>query len=584
LIQRRANSTNPISAYLSRRSVRSLLLVVVAATLIPVFLISFAQAYARLANDRHVVRQNLTDRVALAADQALNVIALSEQALISLSVRDDVRQAQPTCAQSLAIAQLAMPLTRNLARINERGIITCSAQAILMSPDMRNRAWLPSLAKSDVISYAGPTVEGVSGKPVLIVGLGMEGGGGQNIGHIVAGIDLEKLEQALQKRGGIGGSQVKLVNQAGIPVQRLYAKNQTTSQDIDIISKALPQGYVAGTRDQSGNLWTYARAPVVAGHLYVVYLRPDSVSYAATFWHVATDIALPLIALILASAGLWFAIQIWAIVPIESLRSLAHQYAVGRFNFEPPELANGPLEMKELRNDMISMAHRARNRDDRLKRVAEQKDILVKELHHRVKNNLQIIISLISLQARQSETPEQRASLEGIHARIAAMALVQRLVVETDNSASISVAVLLEELCSLVRRTFVADSGRVPLRFESDTTQIPDDMATPFALFAFEAVTNAFRHGFKDGKSGQIVVRFAAQDGGQGRLEICDTGSGWTEPNKRSGTGHKLLQGFARQLRGTLDMSTHPTDGSRISVSFDCKSEPAIPNTEPVAL
>ena len=230
------------------------------------------------------------------------------------------------------------------------------------------------------------------------------------------------------------------------------------------------------------------------------------------------------------------------------------------------------MEMNELRDEMVSMADRASTRDDRLKRVADQKETLVKELHHRVKNNLQVIISLISLQARHVDTPEQRAPLDQIHARITAMALVQRLVVEADDNVLINVSVLLDELCALIRRTYVAESLRVQLRFECDASQIPTDMATPLMLFAFEAVTNAFRHGFKDQRPGHIVVQFSVDAKVQATLKISDTGTGWTETDQHRGTGQKLLLAFARQLGGKLTLNSTTTNGPCVSVNFDAHS------------
>jgi hypothetical protein len=119
-----------------------LLLFVLAATLIPVFLLSFGQAYARLSLDREVVRQNLVSNVTLSAEQALHVIDSGELALISLGGRDEVRRSMPSCAQTLAVAQLAMPYSTNLARINADGLVTCSAHPILMDPDLSQRSWL----------------------------------------------------------------------------------------------------------------------------------------------------------------------------------------------------------------------------------------------------------------------------------------------------------------------------------------------------------------------------------------------------------------------------------------------------------
>ena len=569
MIQRRNKFSVLLGDYLRQRSVRSLLLFVLAFTLVPVFLISFGQAYIRLAKDREVVRQSITVSLALSIDQGRNIISLSEQALINLADREDVSKAESTCKQSLAIAQIAMPLTTNLARVSGPGLVMCSAHPILMNPDLRNRAWLPELVNADVISFAGPAVEKVSGKSVLIVGLGLRKSAGGNDGHILAGIDLKKLETMLQGSVASSGAHIALVEPAGTRIPTSTAGDLSESKNpFDLKISALKIGSVAVARDKSGQQWTYARATLVPGHLDVVYMAPDAILYSSTFRHVATDIALPLIALTLAVAGLWFAIQFWAISPIESLRSLAKQYAAGKFEVTPPQLAYVPVEMNELRDELVFMAKRSTQRDDFLKDVADQKNLLVTELHHRVRNNLQIIISLVSLQTRQADTQEQKSALDRLNARIAALALVQRIIVDADDRPTVGVDLLLEEMCSLIRRTHLSMGDRVRLRFESDPIQISTDMANPLMLFAFEAVTNSYRHAFNDNRQGDIFVRFSADESGAASLNINDTGTGWNEEAKRNGTGHKLLQAFTRQLGGRLTLTTSVAKGSSIGVNF----------------
>jgi two-component sensor histidine kinase len=570
--------------YLSRRSVQSLLLFVLAATLIPVFLISFGQAYARLSLDREVVRQNLIDNVTLSAEQALHVIDSAELALTSLKTRVDVRDSEASCAQTLAIAQLAMPYTTNLARVDAKGMVTCAAHPIQINPDLSNRAWLASLSKSVEISFAGPALEQPNKTPVLVVGLGLKNDNGVALGHIVAGIDLEKLEQGLQKRKGNSSARLTLVDHLGAQMQHASAyKPIDALQEIQIDTQSRLENKVIEARDKNGKMWTYARATLVPGRLYVAYTMPDDVLYSSTFQHVGTDIALPLIALIFASAGLWYAIQLWAIKPIESLRGLAKQYAVGRFDAPPPNFEYGPIEMKELGDELASMAERAGNREERLKRVARQKDDLVKELHHRVKNNLQIVISLIGLQARQIDDPSQKAPLQRVHARVMAIALVERLMVETDDNPTLDVCALLNEICGLVRRLYQAESLRIKLNFECDHVQIVTDKATALALFAFEAITNAFRHGFTNNAEGSIFLRFDIDTTGLATLIISDTGSGWNELNKETGTGHRLLQAFARQLGGQFSLTSNPNEGSHISLTFNVHTKASLPPAEPAA-
>jgi two-component sensor histidine kinase len=590
LTQTRSNTERKPNAYLQSRSVRSLLLFVVAAALAPVFFLSFVQAYARLAQDRETVRRNLVDRVSASASQASQVVDAAEQALAQVGLNPDVLSASPQCSQILSIAQLGMPHVTNLSRVNARGRIQCSARPIQVAPELSDRPWWRSLPRRSGLAYAGPVVERSSGRPVFIVALGLSDANGAPDGHIVLGIDLVKLEGALRhQRENASGSLTLLdrnnthVSQMSPASRRVPGAGTGTGQAPQVRPDAppgpaqklglkivgVPQGTVLPVHDHDKNAWSYAFAPIVDNNLYVAYAVPDRLLYTVTFQHVATDIALPLIALLLASAGAWFAIELWAIVPAEALRKVARRYAVGQFDAELPMLLHGPSEMVELRDEMAGMARRAVQRDSRLKKVADQKDQLVKELHHRVKNNLQMVMSLLSLQARSVENLAHRAPLDQAQARIAALALIQRLVIDTDDGPTVDAFILMDGLCTQIRRSHPEQSLRILIKNECDHVMIENDIAIPLALFAFEAVTNALRHGFSATASGHIRLRFTRDEENIGDLQIIDSGIGWDDSaTQMFGTGHRLLTAFARQLGGKLSIRLHPQSGSCVGVSF----------------
>jgi two-component sensor histidine kinase len=411
--------------------------------------------------------------------------------------------------------------------------------------------------------------ERVSGKPVLIVALGLTDQKGEHAGHIVAGIDLIKLQTTIQKQEVKAQAYLTLVDAEGtaLPAPAFGAPVNVNRAHM-ARARDVPIGAIGSERDEGGEQWSYAVAPLAQDRLYLVYAMRDAVLYSSTLRHVATDIALPLIALLFASAAAWFAIELWAIRPAEALRALARHYAVADFDAAPPKLRHGPVEMIELRDEMTGMAKRAALRDDRLKRIAHQKDDLVKELHHRVKNNLQMVISLLSLQTRQLLTAAEKAPLEQAQGRISAMALVQRLTVETDHSPTIDACVLIDELCAQLRRNHRHDSARIALLTQCSRALIPTDLGVPFALFVFEAVTNAFRHGFPAAVTGTVSVRFAVAAAGEAVLEVIDSGAGWDDLAHPAGTGHRLLRAFSRQLGGHLVFNSHTHQGSHVCLTF----------------
>ncbi|MCA3696562.1 sensor histidine kinase [Aquidulcibacter sp.] len=550
-------SARRISAFWHRwfqnQSLRSLLLAAVGGALVPVFLISFGQAFARLAHDREVVQSSLTDQVSISEEQARHVIETGQQALVRLADRLDVRQGTPKCRETLAIALVGMPFVSNLARIDPKGKILCSAHPILVTADVSDRTWWKELSSGPALSAAGPLIDRATGQPSLVLALGLVDQQGKPEGHIAFGVDLNRLEQDLNRRMLDRRAQLTLVD------AKVLASDTRANDPIEV------------SRDSQGRTWSAATQVFVPKHLAIRYAMPDEVLYSSTFFHMATDIALPLIALLFAGAATWFAMEYWAIRPIERLRRIAKHYGAGLVPEDHVGDAFEPQELLELHEEMVAMAARVDLRDRHLIQIAKQKDALVRELHHRVKNNIQVVLSLLSLQARQLETPEQRAPLEQVQARVTALALVQRLIVESDDPAhasTIDVQLLLTDLCAQIRRSYPVQMQRIKIECDCDPMPIATDLAVPISMFVVEALTNAIIHAFPGDATGRVHVSLRVDAQELVCLQVCDTGVGWAETTSKLGTGHSLLTAFGRQLGSKLTLSPYNGGGSCVGVSF----------------
>jgi two-component sensor histidine kinase len=545
--------------WFQRQSLRSLLLAAICGALVPVFLISFAQAFARLSHDRQVVQSSLTDQVSIAEEQALHVIETGQQALVGLSDRLDVRQGTAKCRETLAIALVGMPFVTNLARIDPKGRILCAAHPIHVTADVSDRTWWKEISSGPELSASGPLIDRATGQPTLIFALGLLDQEGKSGGHIVFGLDLNRLEQDLDRRMLDRRARLTLVHAKGV------------SGD----ARASPRDPIEVSRDSRGRTWSAATHVLVPKHLAVRYAMPDEILYSSTFFHMATDIALPLIALLFAGAATWFALEYWAIRPIERLREIAKHYGAGLVPEDQLGDAFEPQELLELHGEMVAMAARVDLRDRHLIQSAKHKDSLVRELHHRVKNNIQVVLSLLSLQARQLETPEQRAPLEQVQARVTALALVQRLIVESDDPAhasTIDVQLLLVDLCAQIRRSYPVQMQRIKIECQCEALPIATDLAVPISMFVVEALTNAIIHAFPGEATGQVHVSLDIGTDMLVSLQVCDTGIGWDGTGLKLGTGHSLLTAFGRQLGSKLALSDFNGGGSCVGVSFSLVS------------
>jgi len=212
--------------------------------------------------------------------------------------------------------------------------------------------------------------------------------------------------------------------------------------------------------------------------------------------------------------------------------------------------------------------------EERIKASLREKEVLLREIHHRVKNNLQIISSLLHLQSKQIEHEAARALFDESQSRIRSMALIHERLYQSDDLAQVDFAAYLDGLTEHLFRTYNVRRDAISCALEADGGSLSVDRAIPCGLIVNELVANALKHAFPDGRSGTIRVRYA-EDDGQARLEVADDGVG--APNgfesEASGSlGLRLVRGLVQQLDGTLAIDHD--DGLRFTITF--------PLTQPV--
>jgi two-component sensor histidine kinase len=199
-----------------------------------------------------------------------------------------------------------------------------------------------------------------------------------------------------------------------------------------------------------------------------------------------------------------------------------------------------------------------REQEARLKISAEQQDLLMREIHHRVKNNLQIVASLLNLQASRIRVPEARAEFASARDRVRALATLHRHLYSHGELHTIDMPGFLTELCGQLFQAMGETQGkRINLNIEASPLKLSSDQAVPLSLIVTEAVSNALKYAFPGGRRGQVTVRLTAE-GDVATLVVEDDGVGLpsgvseSETGPRDGIGITLIRGFARQLKGEL--------------------------------
>lgn len=201
---------------------------------------------------------------------------------------------------------------------------------------------------------------------------------------------------------------------------------------------------------------------------------------------------------------------------------------------------------------------------DSLASSLAEKDILLKEVHHRVKNNLQMIMSLIRLQEDSAE--DRKTFGENLGNRVASMAMVHEMLYKSDDMGSVDLGEYAGRLLELLQES---QSARVEVVSELDSVPGDIDRAISFGLLLNELVLNAYKHAYRDGRAGTLSVSLKAA-GNSARFEVVDDGPGLPENFSASasqGLGMRLAEALADQLGGTLEWA-NAGPGARFSVAF----------------
>jgi len=204
--------------------------------------------------------------------------------------------------------------------------------------------------------------------------------------------------------------------------------------------------------------------------------------------------------------------------------------------------------------------------EEQLRRSLEEKELLLREVHHRVKNNLQVISSLLELQADCIEDPRFRAVYEDSQSRIRSMALIHQQLYGASELDKINFRAYLDQLAGSLFQFHGNDLATISILASSDPVQVGIDRALTCGLIINELVTNALKHAFAPGKPGTVRVEFRTV-GDQHVLTVSDDGVGLpAAPPTSDSLGMSLVSALVEQLNGRMDVSSGT--GAAFEITF----------------
>jgi two-component sensor histidine kinase len=209
--------------------------------------------------------------------------------------------------------------------------------------------------------------------------------------------------------------------------------------------------------------------------------------------------------------------------------------------------------------------------------LLHQRETMLREIHHRVKNNMQVMSSLLSLQSRVASNPEISRMLEENQNRIQSMALLHEILYQSEDLAVVDFSKYLRRMVDHLFRSYGVDNRQIRLHTALDAVGLELDDALPSGLLISEVVSNSLKHGFPEGRKGEVRIILRRESPTRVSLVVSDDGVGLPEHldwTKSRSLGLRLVRVLAQQLRANLDIRSQGGTEVRLVFTASCKGGP----------
>ncbi|MCP5411697.1 MAG: sensor histidine kinase [Alphaproteobacteria bacterium] len=556
-----------LSRHFAGWTLRQRLQLIVTLALLPVVMVSLFQGVARARLDIANIHDRLVQSASTVAGGDQNLLAAAEQVLRAVGSLSEVRGMSGNCDGVLSDTLIGVRYFSNLTRIDAKGNVACSAMALSKGLNVAEMDIFRQARTTSAMVVSREITSQVTGQPVIGAMLALRRPDGSFDGTVAIALDIHWIDYMIRASNLPKGAVVAVYDKSG----KVIASNNPdvaeaiAHQAVKTDDRSQADSLTSSVDDSRGVSWRYGQAALIGNTIFVAFAMGEGRLFGPTYLHVGLDFLLPILMIGFA----WFAIRLatdrqvnqW----IAYLRRIAAAYRSGHYAIRP-DLADAPAEFKQLGDAMSDMAGSIQDRDRRLREAVDMKTTLIREIHHRVKNNLQIVMSLLSIQANQVKDQAAKDALLQAQTRINALALVHRILNELEDQSTLDISQLLDELAHQIAGGMSGDAVRIEADVES--REVSGNVAVAMALFTVEALTNIFKHAFPGQSEGVIRVTLVPAPGGKLKLAIADNGVGFAMDETGRSVGSRLIKTFGMQLGGVSTVRSDPGQGTVVELVF----------------
>lgn len=543
------------------------LMAAVGLSLLPLALLAYVQSSQFQAEARARVEAALFGETLLAAAPQIEAIKQARGSAAALAVALPLVMNDPAACNDMFVRFVEFqPLISFAGFIPVAGLMTCASSGAPhdFSGDAALAAFLADPQPTVNVNRNGQ----ITGESVLIFSQPTYAADGTLLGLIA----LSMPHRAL----GEGAARPDVPPNRLLSLMTFDAEGEilTAMLGIDTAPQRLPLGrplteFVGGGAmtfsgpNVAGDQRTFAVIPMVERSLYVLASwSPPPTSGSGLgeqipLWAFPT--AMWLASLVVA----WLAAEHQVLRHVRSLRSSITAFAGGSRTVEVPDLDRAPKELRDMGDAYEQLVDSVLHDEAALEDTIHQKEVLLREVHHRVKNNLQLIASIMNLQMRKAVTPEARTLIKGLHDRVMSLSSVHRELYQTSGLTDVRADELLSAITTQVLRMGASPSRPLNLTTELDPIRLTPDQSVPLSLLLTEALTNVLKHaGGSSSRRIELTVSLSRLPEGRARLRIANSlpprGPDDTVPPRAdtTGMGEQLLNAFAMQLGGPLTIQS----------------------------
>lgn len=544
-------------------TVRSRLTLVILLAMLPVLMFSLANAAREYVERKETAQRELVTSAELVTKEVGAIFAGALQVLTVSRNLAVIRDSEvPACTDYLRGTLAGQDMFSNVATVAANGDVLCSALDVKNRRNVADASWFARFQRMKAFSVGAALTGSITGQPVLTAALPMDDAAAMRPGQtslVVVSIKANLLDRYARFAPAPDDTELFLMNADG---ELLIANGPEDAlpADLDRVRSTPAQSFIDGA-SRTGRPYLYAAVQLHEGEIMGLLARPAIRVDAPILAELAIDVALPVLLTAITLLIVWLATDRVSLRWIRKLRTVALAHGQGSAPVREWEIDQAPLEYRELGEALNTMAGAIEQRQSRLLSALAGRELLLREIHHRVKNNLQTIISLFNLQARNAEHESEKLLIRDLLARVESLALVHHAAYQSDDVQLISMKSFVPNLITHLSHTLDDRSTDIRIETEVDDIFLTMDETIPLAQLMTEAISNSIKHAFPGRAEGRISFRLLRSAERKITLEIADDGVGlpadFEQRPARRQLGQSLMSAFARQLGGTVTISSN---------------------------